>query len=294
MTIRKKKEFTEMNTNEKIFEQSGRFRVPYVQTKEEAFLQLKAKIAAGNHQIQEDRRFHLRPVHWIGSAAAVILLLLGIWLGFLYRPLTQVVADRGQHTEMQLPDGSKVILNAESKITYHKKDFKTTRDLSMEGEAFFSVKKGQTFTIHTPYADIQILGTSFNVLARKNSFKVSCITGKVKVFDPAHAVVITPGESAEIADNTLSKFQDKNINTVSNWKIGEFFFEDANLKIIFNEIERQFNVTFATSMPLDKMHFTGSFSNKNLSDALDIVCIPMGLTYEIGRNDKILIKEKKE
>ena len=92
----------------------------------------------------------------------------------------------------------------------------------------------------------------------------------------------------------LTKFQDKNINTISNWKIGEFSFEDVQLNMIFNEIERQFNVTFVTTLSLDKMHFTGSFSNKNLADALDIICIPMGLTYEIGRNDKIFIKKRKE
>jgi transmembrane sensor len=294
MTQKKKKEFMEMTSNEKITDRVGNFQVPYIQTKEEAFLQLKEKIAAGKFEISVEEKSGIRPIYWFTSAAAVIFVFLGIWYGFIYKPVIKVVAQRGQHTELSLPDGSKVALNAESQISYQKKGFNKSRYVSMEGEAFFTIKKGQTFTIHTIFADIRILGTSFNVLARKNAFKVSCLTGKVCVTDPSGSLIIAPGESVVISGKDLTKFQDKHINSISNWKIGEFSFEDAQLNMIFNEIERQFNITFVTSLSLDKMHFTGSFSNKNLADALDIVCIPMGLTYEIGRNDKIFIKEKKE
>ena len=72
---------------------------------------------------------------------------------------------------------------------------------------------------------------------------------------------------------------------------GEFTFEDAPLNSVFMEIERQFNVKFA-SLKFSNKYFTGGFTNKNLVEALDIVCIPMGLTYEIGSNSKIIVREK--
>jgi transmembrane sensor len=294
MTNKKKKDFMEMNTEEQINERISQFQVPYTHGKEEALLLLKAKINAQNYNFPDQKKILFQPIYWISGIAATLLILLGTWYLFLHNPTCEIVAGRGQHTDIHLPDGSKVNLNAESKISYNKKNFITKRDLTMDGEAFFQVQKGQTFTIHTKYADIRILGTSFNVLARKNSFKVSCVTGKVQVSNVGNSVIITPGECASMEGDHLSKFSDKNIETVSLWKNGEFSFENTQLNLIFNEIERQFNITFVSKLPLDKMHFTGSFSNKNLANALDIVCIPMGLTYEIGRNDKVFIKEKKE
>ena len=161
----------------------------------------------------------------------------------------------------------------------------------MEGEAFFDVRKGTAFTINTKLADIKILGTSFNLVSRDNSFKVSCITGKIQISLGSHSLTITPGESATLSNNELLKYSDKNIKRIPNWRIGEFYFEDSPLNLVFKEIERQFNVNFVVAK-MDEKFFTGSFTNKNLVNALDIVCIPMELTYEIGGNSKIFIREK--
>jgi ferric-dicitrate binding protein FerR (iron transport regulator) len=209
----------------------------------------------------------------------------------IYNAKSELIANRGQQNEYNLPDGSLVSMNAESKISYNQKDFLEKRKVSFEGEAFFNIKKGNKFCISTNNAEIQILGTSFNVYARDTSFKVSCFTGKIKVISGDQSVIIIPGESAIFEDKILRKFSEKNINIVANWRNGEFYFENASLTLVFKEIERQFNVTFV--MPnVDKKYFTGSFSNKNLIDALDIACIPMGLTYEIGINSKVFIHEK--
>jgi ferric-dicitrate binding protein FerR (iron transport regulator) len=205
--------------------------------------------------------------------------------------LVNVIAEKGQHTEYKLPDGSVVAMNAESKITFQKSNFSQNRLLTMDGEAFFDIRKGTTFTINTKLADIKILGTSFNVVSRENLFKVSCVTGKIQVTSGSQSLIIIPGESAILTNHELTKYPDKNIKLIANWRVGEFFFEDAPLNSVFKEIERQFNVNFVVTK-MDEKFFTGSFSNKNLVNALDIVCIPMGLTYEIGSNSKIYIREK--
>ncbi len=205
--------------------------------------------------------------------------------------MQEIAVEKGQHSEYQLPDGSLVTMNADSKISFKRSKFNKDRYLKLEGEAFFNVKKGKTFTISTKFADIKILGTTFNVFARENLFKVSCLTGKISVTSGNQSLIITPGESAAIRNGKLEKFEDKNINTISNWRVGEFYFEGASISSVFREMERQFNVTFVVTKMNDR-YFTGSFTNKNLVNALDIVCIPMGLTYEIGSNSKISIREK--
>ena len=92
---------------------------------------------------------------------------------------------------IQLPDGSTISLNAESQIKY-KKDFNTNyRSLTLSGEAYFDVQKGNTpFTINTNHGQVTVLGTSFNVRSRENGFEVGVNEGIVKVSNDAKSVIL--------------------------------------------------------------------------------------------------------
>ena len=89
MTSKKKKAFMEMSIDEKIFDRIGTFQVPYTQSKEEAFLQLKNKIAEGSYETPPQTKFRIRPVYWMSSAAAILFVLMCIWYGFFYKPVIQ-------------------------------------------------------------------------------------------------------------------------------------------------------------------------------------------------------------
>ncbi|MDP4290116.1 MAG: FecR family protein [Bacteroidota bacterium] len=284
------RDFQEMETRDKILRFAAGYEVPFSQSKEEALARLKSRITS---QVipESPKNNRLKMIYIYSSVAAVMLIFIGFWM-FLHRPsLTNVIAEKGSHIEYQLPDGSFVSMNAESKMAFEKSRFANKRYLSLEGEAFFKVKKGKAFTIHTKFANVKVLGTSFDVLARENAFKVSCLTGKVLVYSGEQAVIIYPGESTIVTHNRLTKYQDKNIESVANWRQGRYNFENIALNLVFKELERQFNINLVLP-ELDNKYFTGEFSNKSLTDALDIVCIPMDLTYEIDNNNKIIIKEK--
>jgi transmembrane sensor len=285
--------FRDMDTGRKIARIASGLKVPARVSKEEALKQVKNRIAYDlkSTPSSESVSRTIRPIYWIGAAAASLILLFATWSIFIFQPKTEVVAKMAQHIEYQLPDGSSVSLNADSKIGFRKKEFNENRELTLEGQAYFDVRKGNAFRIHTKNANITVLGTSFDVFARDNYFKVSCLTGKIRVACGDQSVLINPGESAVLKDNKLSGFMDKNCSVAADWRKGEIFFENAPLNMIFSELERQFNIKFV--MPdLKERLFTGSFTNKNLVNALDIVCIPMDLNYEIGANGRILIQER--
>jgi transmembrane sensor len=282
--------FNNLTIEQKILKHTARFKVPSGLSGEEALSMLKEKIVQKEGSINLPQKGNIKLVYWLSSIAAAMLMLIGIWQVWFNNPDTKVIAGMGSHTECQLPDGSQISLNADSRITYNKKNFKESRNLKFDGEAFFEVTKGKDFIISTSYADIKVLGTSFNVYSRDNSFKVSCHTGKILVSSNNQSVTIIPGESAMFSGDNLISHKDKNLSTSASWLKGEFYFENAPLNLIFNEIERQFNVKFA-GQKMDEKYFTGSFTNKNLGNALEIVCIPMGLSYEIGSDGKILISE---
>ena len=284
------KEFHELDTQQKILRVSEGYEVPFTLSKEEALVRLKAKIAT--QPIPNSKNDNIKKIiYWFCSAAAIVLISIGSWMFQHRNPLTNVIAEKGTHKEYQLPDGSLVSINAESKMAFEKLQFNQKRYLSLEGEAFFKVQKGKAFTVHTSFANVKVLGTSFDVLARENTFKVSCVTGKVLVYSDKQSILIHPGESIILVNNELSKYIDKNIEKVSNWRQGRFYFENIALNLVFKELERQFNVNLFLP-ETDNKFFTGEFSNNNLADALDIVCIPMDLTYEIDNNNKITIRKK--
>lgn len=287
----KEKDFHEMESGQKILKVSSGYEVPFTLSKEEALARLKTRIANGVSISEPVAKRGFRKIYLLGSAAAIILLFIGIRLILNSNHVTRIVTDKGKHIEYQLPDGSEVSINAQSTIIFSKSKFTTKRYLTLKGEAFFKVKKGKTFTIHTLYANVKVLGTSFDVLARENNFKVSCLTGKVLVYSDKQSVIIFPGQSIALENNTLLKYDDKNIEKATSWRMGRFYFKNTSLNLVFKELERQFNVNVVLPEG-DNKFFTGEFNNKNLADALDIICIPMDLTYEIIDNNKIIIRRK--
>jgi len=183
-------------------------------------------------------------------------------------------------------------MNSESSLTFKKSRFAGQRVLAFKGEGFFNVKKGGSFIITTPNGEVKVLGTSFNVFSRDDLFKVTCSTGKVMVATDNQSVIIEPGESAELINGTLKSFRDERIQYITGWINGEFYFENTPLNLVFNEISRQFNVRFIGKERKNE-YFTGSFTNKDLKTALEIVCIPMNLEYEIDRKGEISISNRK-
>jgi ferric-dicitrate binding protein FerR (iron transport regulator) len=279
-----------LNIEKIILDRASKFRVPDSMSAKDSLSLLKLKIAENERNSVKRNPVRLRPLYLVSSIAAGLLLFVGVWQVLFKSVENQVIAERGTHSEYSLPDGSTVKLNADSKITWSEKNFSDDRHISLTGEAFFDVAIGDPFTISTKNGNIKVLGTSFNVYARDNSFKVSCFTGTVLVSSGNMSVIITSGESAETVGTDLRKYSDNNLSKTTGWLIGEFYYENTALNLVFEEIERQFSVKFVAQNLKNKL-FTGSFTNRDLRSALDIICIPMGLDYEIGSNGKISITE---
>jgi ferric-dicitrate binding protein FerR (iron transport regulator) len=269
----------------KILEQAALLSVPQGLSKEEAFQRLMQKIESGQ---TSEKIVKPRFGYWAIGLAASLLVLLGVYWASTRDVMETVLAGNAQQKVINLPDGSRVSLNAGSEIAFAKNNFTKKRELSLNGEAFFEVKKGSHFQINTPNGKVEILGTSLDVVSRNQDFKVTCITGKVKVSCQENSQIILPGESAVKQNNGLIKSKEEEAAKLTAWRSGEFHYRNTQLIAIFAEIERQFNVSIQGVYDASRP-YTGGFSNKNIEEALDNVCIPMGLRYEINK-DKVVIK----
>ena len=228
------------------------------------------------------------------AIAAVITLLIVALPRLLQNGEPQILEAQttiAQTTSVDLPDGSKVTLNAESTIQYEGADERT---IKLQGEAFFDVEKGVPFKVITENGTVTVLGTSFNVKSRGEVFEVSCKTGEVAVSvdDSDQVNNLLPGEGL-IKDVDTIRFTALNEDIIGKWSSGEFYFESKPLEEVLDELQRQFNVE-VRSDTLEQRLFTGYFNNENLDLALMIICEPLGLLYEITNDDKVIITESSQ
>lgn len=275
--------FSKLDAEGKILEIAKNFDTPAGKDENEVL----AALLSRTENVQPIKK--VRMLTYIRAAAAVLILMLGIYAVNSVFSKEKISTGLAEQSEIRLPDRSEVVLNADSKLCYSKRNFNKSRELSLKGEAFFDVQKGGDFVITTPNGKVEILGTQLNVYSRGNEFRVSCLRGKVKVSSGNEEQIILPGEMAEMEQHRLVKKVKIDVEHTIAWKQGIFYFEDKPLVSIFEAIERQFNVTVLLEGNKNRL-ITVAFTNKNLQEALDVICIPMGLKYEI-QNNKVHITE---
>jgi len=257
-------------------------RAPFP-SKEASWQRLQLKIEAKEKQsARQSSGFS------VFAAAASIALIVGV-LFFMNSSDLRVETQFAEQKTCLLPDGSEVTLNAGSYIQYDEDDFLESRVLTLDGEAFFKVKKGSTFKVLTDQGEVQVLGTSFNVFDRADLFEVVCATGKVQVSVGANSVILEPGQATERKQESLSAVYER---TNSNaWTKGTFDFADRSIEHVFDEVERQFGVTI-TLDDIGERFYTGEFNSSDLETALVVICEPMGLNYELTDTMDIVVTNK--
>ena len=246
-------------------------------------------------EINQEASIHSLPVRrsairrWLGVAAAACAGLLLFF--YLYNPNTSIHVGAAEQLVYFLPDSSRVTVNAGSELAFNVKKWKENREVILNGEAFFEVKKGSRFHVKTDYGQVEVLGTSFNVYARKDAFAVDCFTGKVKVSThKGQAQVLTPGLGTAITSSKeLVQPAAFSLAETATWRQGEFYYEKVKLGTVFDELERQFDVDIQAEESIREKIGKIYFDNSNLDSALYKVTWPMGL--KVTKNGRQIVIE---
>jgi ferric-dicitrate binding protein FerR (iron transport regulator) len=186
-------DFEKMNPEEQIMFRASSFRLTEGESPEKALASLKQRLYGKQTGRPVSGQLSAKNLWTVSSIAAAILILTGLWQIILFSGTTRISSERGSHVSYILSDGSEIRLNSDSKISFSNKKFVASRQLSLNGEAFFEVKKAGPFTVKSPNGTVTVLGTSFNVFSRDNEFKVACLTGEVRVTSLNQSVTIGPG-----------------------------------------------------------------------------------------------------
>lgn len=226
---------------------------------------------------------------WQFGIAASFILLIGLVTYFNTFNQTEFSSDYGKQLSFSLPDGSKVILNSKSTVTFNKFNWKNNRVLELDGEAFFDVETGNTFTVKTNQGNVTVLGTEFNINSDDGFFKVTCFEGKVKVTDKLNKTnhILTPSKGYQntIENNPIALQLEK---IEPEWINHQSVFKSTPVKNVFNALEKQYHLNFKYKDFDDRALFTGSFPNNNREIALKSVLKSLNLRYTIDENNIIL------
>lgn len=203
----------------------------------------KAKLVAiPNRHLPNKNRRNLVAIAVMG------LLAIGCWQ-YLLVPSTTLVQLATNYGEVQthvLPDGSKVILNANSTLTY--KDYwaaNTARKVHLKGEAFFEVKKKSSkepFKVRTDKGTIQVLGTSFNVKQRATTFEVALLEGSVALSIPKYPIIkMEPGELVRLEGTHFYDRSIADVDAFSAWRFQRMVFKEMTIAKVIQRLQEEFD-----------------------------------------------------
>jgi len=199
------------------------------------------------------------------------------------RNLRELSASHQVLNTFTLPDGTLVSLNSNTKLRYPKKFGRSTREVTIEGEAFFEVKpnKNKPFIIHAGNAQIKVLGTSFNVNAYPESklVEVTVETGRVQVLNKTdkslrtNELILTPGEKGTLIyeNNSLHKTANQNPNFLA-WKTHNLIFKATSLDEVIQDLAKVYQVDIRIAdSNLNKLLLTAQFNNYSLDFILEVI-----------------------
>ncbi|GGI58233.1 FecR family protein [Winogradskyella haliclonae] len=217
--------------------------------------------------------------NWVRPLLKIAAVLLISFSIFYYNSTldTEVKTLVAEDITISLPDASTVNLNAQSTIVYNKNSWTDKREVSLDGEAFFSVAEGSKFDVITSDGKISVLGTQFNVIQRLNYFEVTCFEGLVAVNYKSKSLKLNPGNRFVVIDGIIKN--EKENRTQPSWLSNETSFASAPLKYVLDELERQYDISVDASKLDGQQLFSGSFTHDNLDLALKSITLPLGITY---------------
>lgn len=216
------------------------------------------------------------------------------------RPIqsNELVIPRGAENTVILADGTMVHLNAGSKLTYPVRFAGGRRMVALEGEAYFEVTKDEEhpFVVRTPFGEINVLGTSFNVNAYTDAKTcyATLVSGKVSyTASSKETVTLLPGEQAVATGGRIEK-RTVDVEEYIGWMKGVYTFNNRSLEEIMKTFERWYDVRIYYETPaLRELTYSGNLKRySTINTFLDALEITGDIYYRInGRN--ILIYENK-
>lgn len=266
--------------------------------------------------------FSRKMIFYSVAASMLCVLVVGVlWSRFIAEKdtgnHTAIVAEKGVRKQWTLPDGTKVWLNADSRLSYNDFNIGKQRLVNLEGEAYFDVTKDKNkpFIIKTDKISISVLGTTFNVKAYPNEQRTEAtlLTGAIELSvndRPKEKIILKPSEKIAVINNgeiinTREKQGNNLVVTISSlskvhvddqayiqetsWIDNKLIFENETIEELLPKLERWYNVTIHVSDPkINHYRYTASIAGENITQLLDAMQLVKPFQYTVEDNEIVI------
>lgn len=199
----------------------------------------------------------------------------------------------GGKYQINLPDGSKVWLNSASTLRFPAMFTGNTREVELNGEAYFDVAKNPSmpFKVITKDQIVEVLGTQFNInsYSDEESFKTTLIEGSVKIIYKDRVVLLSPGQQFK-PNVKSSQVIEADTEEVTAWKNGYFLFKDEDIQSIMRKVSRWYNVEVNYSGDVPDVGFGGNISrSKDINEVLNVLQLTNAVHFKVeGRRITVM------
>lgn len=300
----------------------------------ESYNKLKLKLKIENEKFENYNTLSNKKTIYLSLvkyAAVFILAFVLSWVLYNYRfqsnisekILNEISIPNGSKGNIILPDGSKVWLNSGSRLSYSDFTNSATRDVFLEGEAFFDVKsnKNKPFFVNTSSLKIKVLGTKFNVKSYpdEKTTEAILVSGKVEIesINSQKVLTLKPNQKVTFNKESLNKFETEqkqstnlspqkpivekisgvvesvNTETATAWKDEKLIFNNEKFINLVVKLERWYDVKIELKDSLiNNYRYTGTFEKENIEQALRALKLASPIDYKIHKN-KVEINSSK-
>uniref|UniRef100_UPI004027A2F8 FecR family protein n=1 Tax=Butyricimonas virosa TaxID=544645 RepID=UPI004027A2F8 len=209
----------------------------------------------------------------------------------------EVIVPRGADYQLTLADGTRVMLNSDSRIRFPDEFEGNERRVYVRGEVYFKVAHDENcpFFVETEAMTVRVLGTEFNVKAYEGTgTATTLVSGRVGVKTKTDSLTLVPGEQCEV-DEVSGRLmvREADLVTVLAWKNGEFVFKDVALKDMMNELSRWYDmeVEYELEVLKNDRYYIYVGRSKTLEEVLDKLALTGNMKYKIDGKKVIISRQ---
>lgn len=267
----------------------------------------KSSYKANYPSSHESRRSYV----WTAAAAIIVLISILSLLQFIPQQSEPAVSERqafetarGERASFTLRDGSKVTLNADSRLEVSSEFDSGRREIFLQGEAYFEVvpDRNRPFIIYSKQTYTRVLGTKFGISAYPGDSKVYAVVEEGRVRFGIQPDSAQSGEAAELKANEMAEVEKSgtirqqllthSMAQYLGWKDGKLVFEKTPLRQIIPRLERWYNITVdLDNADLGERLLTATFREESLNEVLGIIALSLDLNYRRPADHKVIFSD---
>jgi len=253
-----------------------------------------------NHTLEINQRARSRVIKLRIITAAAVFIGLAVSLSlWFFNSTIEVKVPYGTRKQIRLPDGSEILLNANSSLRYARAyHWKNNREVFLKGEGYFKIRHGNKFIAHTTHLNVQVLGTEFNIKERRGMTRVALIRGSVAVTGNNSSTVtktlMKPADLFSYEESSKMAIKTKaNPEVYRAWTENKAIAENSTISSVIIDFEDIYGQKIILENPaLGKRIIDGVVPMGNKENTLFVIANILNVRIE-NRGDTIILKTRK-